>query len=213
MVSALRTRGSVWVRLQARVLRMSSSASGQVGAEMVKAGPGTGSPQQMLVSDNATDGEVHLADGRRRSGSAPTPRSVRACPPERGRTSPGPRAVRSGSGTREPPASAAWACGATAWACVPKAARHTGLPTESGSPITCRGRLCVGSPTGHQWCATSITTRGDGWPVVSTNTRNGNRARTPRPSVVWPSKLPAKAACRNVVQPVTSTSSPGSAGV
>jgi hypothetical protein len=54
----------------------------------------------------------------------------------------------SGSGTREPPASAAWVCGATAWACVPKAARHAGRPTESGSPITCRGPSLRGQPDG-----------------------------------------------------------------
>jgi hypothetical protein len=64
----------------------------------------------------------------------------------------------------------------------------------------------------HQRCATSITMRLPLPGPVSVRTRKGSRARTPRPIVVWPSKVPAEATWRNVRYPETFVSSRGLRG-
>lgn len=64
------------------------------------------------------------------------------------------------------------------------------------SEVTHRRRVrspTIEAPGGYHLCATSITTREPSPGPSNVNTRKGNRARTPKPIVVYPSKLPPEA--------------------
>ena len=71
---------------------------------------------------------------------------------------------------------------------------HTRCPVSGGGHGSGPRRRPPGpvpSSTAHQRCATSITSRDPVPGPASTKTRNGSRARTPSPTVVVASKLPA----------------------
>jgi hypothetical protein len=80
-------------------------------------------------------------------------------------------------------------------------------PTAAVSDPRAVGLVKRPASSAHQWWATSMTRRDSEPGPVRAKTRNGSRARTPRPIVVCPSNEPAPAIWRNVAKPETSTSS------